>query len=77
MMHFSTGIELERVGVVGLDQDYWWAELNDVGSLGQERDRCNVDLRAPMKCFSAKTKEGGRSARALPVAAPMPKLDSF
>ena len=77
MMPFSTGIGLERVGVVGLDQDYWWVELNDVGSLGLERDRCNVDLRAPMKCFSAKTKEGGGSARALPVAAPMPKLDSF
>ena len=30
-----------------------------------------------MKCFSAKTKEEGGSARALPVAAPMPKSDSF
>ena len=30
-----------------------------------------------MKCFSAKIKEEGGSARALPVAAPMPKSDSF
>ena len=77
MMHFSTGTGLERVEVVRLDQDCWWDELNNVGSLGLERDRCNVNLRAPMKCFSAKTKEGGGSARALPMAAPMPKLDSF
>ena len=34
MMLFSTGIGLERVGVVGLDQDCWWAELGDAESLG-------------------------------------------
>ena len=65
------------MGVVGLDQDCWWAELEDAGSFGLEHDRCNVNLRAPMKCFSAKTKEEGGSARAFPVAAPMPKSDSF
>ena len=30
-----------------------------------------------MKHFSAKSKEEGGSARASPVAAPMPKSDSF
>ena len=65
------------MGVVGLDQDCWWAELEDAGPFRLGQDRCNVDLRAPMRCFSAKTKEEGGSARALPVAAPMPKLDSF
>ena len=53
--------------VVELDQDCWWAEL---------KDRCYVDLRAPMKCFSVKIKEEGGSARVSPVAAPMPKSDS-
>ena len=41
-------------------------------------DGCNVDLRALMRHFPEKKnrrKEG--SARALPVAAPMPKSDSF
>ena len=61
MMPFSTGNGLERVEVVGLDQDCWWAELKDAGSFGLGLDFFNVDLRAPMKCFSAKTKEeGGR-----------------
>ena len=59
MMPFSTGTGLERVGVVGLDQDCWWAGLKDAGSFGLEYDRCNVDMRAPMKCFSAKAKEEG------------------
>ena len=31
---FSTGTELERVGVIGLDQDCWQAELEDAGSSG-------------------------------------------
>ena len=34
MMLFSTGTRLERVGVVGLDQDCWWAELGDTESSG-------------------------------------------
>ena len=34
MMPFSTETGLERVGVVGLDQDYLWAELKDAGSSG-------------------------------------------
>ena len=31
---FSTGTGLERVGVIGLDQDRWRAELEDAGSFG-------------------------------------------
>ena len=34
MMPFSTGTGLERVEVVRLDQDCWWAELKDAGSFG-------------------------------------------
>ena len=40
-------------------------------------DGCNVDLQAPTKVFLCKNKEEGGSARAWPVAAPMPKSDSF
>ena len=36
---FSTGTGLERVGVVGLDQDYWRTELEDAGSPGLKRVR--------------------------------------
>ena len=31
---FSTGTGLERVGVVGLDQDCWRVELEDAGPSG-------------------------------------------
>ena len=34
MPFFSTGTGLERVGVVGPDQDYLRAELEDAGSSG-------------------------------------------
>ena len=40
-------------------------------------DGCNVDLPAEIKALLCKNKEEGRSARAWPVAAPMPKSDSF
>ena len=40
-------------------------------------DGCNVDLLAPTKVFLCKNKEEGGSARAWPMAAPMPKSDSF
>ena len=40
-------------------------------------DGCNVDLLAPMKTLPCKNKEEGGSARAWPVAAPMPKSDPF
>ena len=36
---FSTGAGLERVGVVGLDQDYWRIELEAAGSPGLKRVR--------------------------------------
>ena len=63
--------------VVGLTQDRRWVELEDAGLFGLGYDRFNVDLRDPMKYFSAKTKEEEGSARASPVAAPMLKLDSY
>ena len=34
MMHFFDRTGLERVGVVRLDQNCWWAELEDAGSSG-------------------------------------------
>ena len=40
-------------------------------------DGCNVDLLAPTKTLLCKNKEERGSARAWPVAAPMPKSDSF
>ena len=65
------------MGVVGLDQDDLWTELEDAGSLGLGQDRCNVDLRVPTKILPCKNKEEGGSARASPVAAPMPKSVSL
>ena len=44
--------------------------------LGYE-DRCTVDLRALIESLFCKNKEEGGSARASPVAAPMPKSVSF
>ena len=40
-------------------------------------DDCNVNLLAPMKTLLCKNKEEEGSARVWPVAAPMPKSDSF
>ena len=40
-------------------------------------DGCNVDLLALMKTLPCINKEEGGSARAWPVAAPMPKSDPF
>ena len=40
-------------------------------------DGCSVDLRAPTKALLCKDKEEGGSTRAWPMAAPMPKSDSF
>ena len=40
-------------------------------------DRCTVDLRALIEALFCKNKEEGGSARASPVAAPMPKSVSF
>ena len=41
------------------------------------KDGGDVELWAPMKAPLYKNKEEGGSARAWPVAAPMPKSDSF
>ena len=78
MMLFSNGTGLERVGVAGPDPDYWlvgeagyWIIGAGVGLLL----RCwTVDF----GCGTSLQKQGRRgSARASPVAAPMPKSVSF
>ena len=76
MMHFSTGTGLERVGVVGQDLDCWPAGLQAPGSSGLKQDCCNAGLQALGGTLLCKNEEEG-SARALPVAAPMPKSISF
>ena len=61
MPFFSTRTGLERVGVVGLDQDCWQAELEDAGSSGQLRIAVMLICRLRSKHLSAKTrKKGGR-----------------
>ena len=52
-------------------------ELEDAGSFTMGQGCCNVDLRAPTRTPPCKDKEGEGSARAGPVAAPIPKSDSF
>ena len=76
MMPFSTGTGLERVGVVGSDLDYWRAGLQVPGSSRLRQDRCNAGLQALDGALLCKNEEE-RSARALPVATPMPKSVSF
>ena len=39
MMPFFNRNWAGACGVVGLDQDYWWAELEDAGSSGLDRVR--------------------------------------
>ena len=78
MMLFSTGTGLERVGVAGPDPDYWlvgdagyWVAGAGVGFLLQ----CWT---AASGCDTSLQKQGRRgSARASPVASPMPKSVSF
>ena len=66
------------MGVVGLDQDCWRAELEDAGSSGLWQGCCNVDLRALIVAPLCKNQEEGGSARASPVASlMMPKSVSF
>ena len=76
MMLFSIGTVLERVGVVWPDPDCWRAGLQAPGSSGLRQDRYNVELQAPNVVFLCKNEKEGGSARASPVAAPMPKSDS-
>ena len=65
------------MGVVGLDQDRWRVEFGGYQIVWVLEDGCNVDQWAPIKAPLCKNKEEGGSARAWPVAAPMPKSDSF
>ena len=78
MMPFSTGTGLERVGVVGPDLDCWRAGLQVPGSSGLKFDCCSAGLQAlDVALLCKKNKKEGGSARASPVAAPMPKSVSF
>ena len=53
-------------------------ELEDVGSSGHLKMAAMLKtVGSDLKHFTAKTREKGGSARAWPVAAPMPKSDSF
>ena len=63
--------------VVGLDQDYGQAELEDAGSSGLRYRHCNVDEQIIITTLLCRNKEEGGSAWASPVAAPMPKSVSF
>ena len=77
MMPFSTGTGLERVGSLGwtkiADGLNWWM----LDRLGWGRiaamSTCRFGCGTPLQ----KEPEGRRPARALAVAAPMPKSDSF
>ena len=61
MMPFSTGTGLERMRVVGLDQDRWWVELEDAGSPRYSRMAAMLICGLRLKHLSAKTrKKGGR-----------------
>ena len=76
MMPFSTGNGLERVRVVGPDLDYWRAGQQVPGLSRLRQNRCNAGLQALDGALLCKNEEE-KSARALPVAAPMPKSVSF
>ena len=76
MIPFSTGTGLERVGVVGPDPDCWKAGLQAPRLSELRKDRCNACLQTQDGGLLCKNKEEW-SARALLVAAPMPKSVSF
>ena len=68
---------MERIEVVGSDLDCWRAGPQAPGSSGLKLDCCSASLQAlDVALFCKINKEGG-SARALHVAAPMPKSVSF
>ena len=52
-------------------------ELEDVGSSRHLKMAAMLNCGLRSKHLTAKTREKGGSARAWPVAAPMPKSDSF
>ena len=51
--------------------------MQALGLSGLRYDRCKVDLQALDVALLCKNKEDGGSAKASPVAAPMPKSVSF
>ena len=61
------------MGVVGPDLDRWQAGLQAPGSSGLKWDFCSAGLQALDMALLCKSKKEGGSARASPVAAPMPK----
>ena len=77
-MLFSIGTGLERVRVAGPDSGYWM-----VGDAGYRIVEAGVGLllrcwAADSGCGASLQKQGKRgSARASPVAAPMPKSVAF
>ena len=78
MIHFSIGIGLERVGVVGPVLGWYWARLQAVrrrvlGRTAATADRQTPDVALPCK----KNQKEEEPARVSPVAAPMPKSVSF
>ena len=65
------------MGVVGPDLDRWRAGLQAPGSSGLKWDCCSAGLQALDVALLCKSKKEEGSARASPVAAPMPKSISF
>ena len=63
--------------VVGPDLDRRRAGLQAPGSSGLKWDCCSAGLQALDMALIYKNKKEGGSARASPVAAPMPKSVSF
>ena len=65
------------MGVVRPDLDRWWAGLQAPGLSGLKWDCCSAGLQALDVALPYKSKKEGGSARASPVAAPMPKSVSL
>ena len=63
--------------VVGLDREGWWTGFEDAKLFMAGQDHCRSISQLRLEHLSAKTKKKEGSARAWPVAAPMPKSDYF
>ena len=68
---------MECVGAIGPVLDCWRAGLQALGSSGLKLDCYKTGLQALSVTLPCKNKEEGGSARASPVAAPMPKSVSL
>ena len=77
MSSFQPELGWSVLGVVGPDLDRWRADLQAPGSSGLKWDCSRAGLQALDVALLYKSKKEGGSARALPVAAPMPKSVSF